>query len=168
MKSEKGASLIILTIIAVALIIAIVWGAIYIKNKADEENVADIHAHVLSIRALTTNVSNKHMVDETVPLLGTKLDINNNETGYKVSDEFKNELSKIENSDLYIITQDDVNQNGLSQIRINEEEFYVVDYNSGKVYYSLGLEGSFVVEDQPEKKVEEDNNVVENAENEGA
>lgn len=143
MKSEKGIAFIILIFLVVILIIAAFFGVKFIKERADKENIDNIKSHMLSIQALAKNVKNKNTVNAENPLLGIKLDLANNETEYQISEELKSELEKIENADLYIITQDDVNNNGLSQIKINNQEFYIVDYNAGEVYYSMGINGKY-------------------------
>lgn len=171
MKSEKGVSLILLIIVVVILIVLAVFGLKNIKEKVETENIENIKSHMLSIQALTKNVQNKHIVNaEENALIGIAVNLENNETEYKISDELKEELVKIENSNLYIITQEDVNNNGLSQIKIDNEEFYVVDYNAGEVYYSKGIDGKHSLANiDPKDDVPQKNEEVEGvgAENEG-
>lgn len=170
MKSEKGIALILLIFIVAILAIITVIGARYITEKAEEEKIEDIRTHMLSIQALVKKVKNKHIINEENALLGVKLDLENNETGYEVTEDLKNELAQIEGADLYILTQDDVNNNGLKQIEINNTEFYVVDYNSEEVYYSLGIDGNYSLDVKEEKNVETEETQTENPEikNEGA
>lgn len=157
MKSEKGIAFILLIFIVVILIVVAFFGVKTIKERAEKENIDNIKSHMLSIQALAKNTKNKHTVNETENvLIGLKLDLANNETGYEVSNELKAELEKIENSDLYIFTQDDVNNNGLSQIRINSTDFYIVDYNSNEVYYSLGINGKYSLISIEENEKEEE------------
>lgn len=175
LKSERGASLILLIVIVVILAAVAFWGIKQIKNKVDEESIEDIKSHMLSIQALAKNIQNKHTVNETEnALIGKILNIDNNDTGYEVSEQLKENLRKIENANLYIFTQEDINNNGLSQIKIDNKEFYIVDYNSGEVYYSEGIDGKYSLaeidskDDVPDEKNETENvEVVEGAENEG-
>lgn len=175
-KSEKGVSLILLIIVVVILIVLAIFGIKYIKEKVETENIEDIKSYMLSIQALTKNIQNKHVVNEEEnSLIGIAVNLENNETEYKISDELKEELTQIENSNLYIITQEDLDNNGLSKIKINNDEFYVVDYNSGEIYYSKGIDGKYSLkeidpkDDVPQKNEEENVEVVEGegAENEG-
>jgi len=176
-KSEKGVSLILLIIIVIILIALAIFGIKHIKAKVEIENIENIKSHMLSIQALTKNIQNKHVVNEEEnALIGITVNLENNETEYKISEELKEELSKIENSNLYIITQEDVNNNGLSQIKIDTEEFYIVDYNAGEIYYSKGIDGKYSLkeidpkDDVPQKNEAEENVELvegENTENEG-
>ena len=169
MKSEKGIALILLIFIVVILAIITVIGVQYIMEKAEEEKIDDIRSHMLSIQALTKKVKNKHIINEEEnALLGIKLDLENNETGYKVSEELKNELLQIEEAELYILTQEDINNNGLKQITVNNTEFYIVDYNTEEIYYSLGINGKHALSNETEENQKE--TVQENIEmkNEGA
>ena len=165
-KSEKGVSLILLILIVGILIAISFWGIKNIKEKVNKETRDEIEANMLSIQALAKNIRNKHEVNqEENALIGLKLDLENNETGYQISDELKQELKQIENSDIYILTQDDLNNNGLSQIKIDNKEFYVIDYNAGEVYYSLGIDGKYSL---TKVEPEQENNIEKVEENEGA
>lgn len=174
MKSEKGVSLILLILIVGILVVVAFWGIKNIKEKVNKENRDGIEANMLSVQALAKNIQHKHEVNaEENPLIGLSLNLDNNETVYEVSGELKEELIKIENSRLYILTQDDLNNNGLSQIKIDNKEFYIVDYNSGDVYYSLGIEGKYSLtkvapdENKIEEVAGENAEVSEGAEDEG-
>lgn len=170
MKSDKGVSLILLIFVVVILVIVASWGIKNIKQKLKKENLEDLSAQMLSVQALAKNVQHKHEMDaEANALIGVKLNLENNDTGYEVSDKLKEELAKIEGADLYILTQEDMNNNKLSQIKINNIEFYIVDYNSGEVYYSLGIDGQYALTKVEIKKENTETNVeeIEGAENEG-
>lgn len=167
MKSEKGIAFILLIFIVVILIIAAFLGIKFIKERADKENVDNIKSHMLSIQALAKNVKNKNTVNEENALIGLKLELENNETGYEISDKLKEELEKIESADLYIFTQEEVNNNGLSKIEINNAEFYIVDYNANEVYYSLGINGNYSLTsiEEAEKEEKQEETQEESAEN---
>ena len=42
-----------------------------------------------------------------------------------------------------ILSKEDLLNNGVKDVEINEDEFYVVDYNTEEVFYSLGIEGKY-------------------------
>ena len=169
MKSEKGIALILLVLIAAILITISIIGVKYIFQKAEEEKIEDIKSHILSIEALVKKVKNKHVINETEnPLIGVKLELENNTTGYEIQEELKNQLSQIEGADLYILTQEDINNNGLKQITVNNQEFYIVDYNTEKVYYSLGINGEYTLTNETEENQAEGTEENTAQENEGA
>lgn len=144
MKSEKGIALIGLVILVMLTAVVLFAGTKYIKEYANNQKNEDIKANMLAIQTVITNVKNKHTVDETNNILiGVKLDLDNNETEYVISEDFKNTLSTIENANFYILNSDELNNLGVKNIEINNKAFYVVDYNSEEVLYSLGVNGIY-------------------------
>lgn len=144
MKSEKGIALIGLVILVIFTAVVLFAGTKYIKEYVNNQKNEDIKANMLAIQTVITNVKNKHTVDETNNILiGVKLDLENNETEYVISEDFKNTLSTIENANFYILNSDELNNLGVKNIEINNKAFYVVDYNSEEVLYSLGVNGIY-------------------------
>ena len=144
MKNEKGIALIGLVILVMITAVILFAGTKYLKEYANNQKNEDIKANMLAIQTVITNVKNKHTVDETNNILvGTKLDLENNETGYTISEEFKNILLSLENAELYILNTEELNNLGVKNIEINNTAFYVVDYNSEEILYSLGVNGVY-------------------------
>lgn len=144
MKNEKGIALIGLVIVVLLTAVALFAGTNYLKEYVNNQKNEDIKANMLAIQTVITNVKNKHTVDETNNILvGTKLDLENNETGYTISDEFKNVLLSLENAELYILNTEELNNLGVKNIEVNNTAFYVVDYNSEEILYSLGVNGVY-------------------------
>lgn len=144
MKNEKGIALIGLVIVVLLTAVALFAGTNYLKEYVNNQKNEDIKANMLAIQTVITNVKNKHKVDETNNILvGTKLDLENNETGYTISDEFKNVLLSLENAELYILNTEELNNLGVKNIEVNNTAFYVVDYNSEEILYSLGVNGVY-------------------------
>ena len=67
----------------------------------------------------------------------------NNQTEYNINEELKKSLLTIENPELYILNEDELNELGVKDIVINDTEFYVVEYNTKEVFYSLGVNGKY-------------------------
>lgn len=148
MKENKGIALISLVIIIVALGIAIFAGVKYMQDFQNKQKNEDIKADMLAIQSVITNIKNKHTVDETNnALIGTKIDLETNDTEYKVNEELKEELLKAEEPDLYVLNETELQESGVQGVDINAEEFYIVDYNSEEVFYSLGVEGNYKLSD---------------------
>lgn len=144
MKNEKGIALIGLVIVVLLTAVVLFAGTNYLKEYVSNQKNEDIKANMLAIQTVITNVKNKHTVDETNNILvGTKLDLENNETEYTISDEFKNVLLSLENAELYILNTEELNNLGVKNIEINNTAFYVVDYNSEEILYSLGVNGAY-------------------------
>jgi len=148
MKKENGITMIALLIIIVIVVIVIFSGLQYAQKYIENQEVEDIKANMLAIQSVVTHINNKHTVDEeNNPFIGINLDLENNTTVYKITEEFKNILLSIENANLYILNQEELNNNGIKEITVNETEFYVVDYSSGEVFYSLGINGKYKLSD---------------------
>ena len=144
MRRQEGITLIALVIIIIVVGIVIFAGLKYAKNYVENQEVEDIKASMLAIQGVITNVNNKHTVDEeNNSLLGVKLELENNETGYNISEELKGILSSIENANLYILNQEELNNLGVKDVEITNSKFYVVDYNSGEIFYSLGIDRKY-------------------------
>ena len=144
MKKESGLTLIALVIIIVAIGMILYTGYNYAKEYMNNQKNEDRKAEMLAIQTVITNIQNKHTVDEEQnALVGISLNLENNESGYNITDEFKNSLQTQTNAILYILTNEDLKKHGIENTNINENEFYVVDYNSGEIFYSLGLNGKY-------------------------
>lgn len=144
MKQERGIALVALVIFTVVVVVVIFAGLQYARNYISAEKNVDIESTMLTIQGMITNVRNKHIVDEeNHALLGTKLDLENNETEFVISDELRDELQSLEGAELYILSRDDLENMGIKNVNVSSNEFFIVDYNSEEVFYSLGVEGKY-------------------------
>ncbi len=144
MKKEKGLTIIALVIIIVAVGIIIFAGLQYAEKYINKQEVEDTKATMLAIQTVITNIQNKHIVDEENNLLeGVNLDLENNTTGYNISEKLKESLQTQENANLYILNKEELQKHGINDVEINETKFFIVDYNSGEIFYSLGVDGKY-------------------------
>lgn len=144
MEKQRGITLIALVIILVVVGIVIYSGIQYVQKYKNTQEVEDIKANMLAIQGVITSINNKHIVDEENNALeGLKLDLVNNTTEYNITEKFKEELSKLEEAELYILNKETLEKHSINDVNISNKEFYVVDYNSGEVYYSLGINGKY-------------------------
>ncbi len=157
MKEEKGLSMIALIFIVLIAAVLVFIGVKHIKTYIEDEKKTDIKTTMLLIQGKITEVGNKHEVDEeNNSLVGKKIESIENETEYNFSDELKSELTKISEHELYILSQDDLNNLEVHGIEVNKDEFYIVDYTENDVFYSQGINGKYSLLDIENKKVEED------------
>ncbi len=148
MKKADGITIIALTIIVIVMTIVIVASLKYVKQYMEQQRIEDIKSSMLAIQSVSTNIKNKNTVDkENNSLVGTKLDLENNETEYQITEKLKNELSTEESTELYILNKEELNNLGVKNVEINNTEFYIVDYNSEEIYYSLGINGKYKLSD---------------------
>ena len=148
MKKADGITIIALTIIVIVMTIVIVASLKYVKQYMEQQRIEDIKSSMLAIQSVSTNIKNKNTVDkENNSVVGTKLDLENNETEYQITEKLKNELSTEESTELYILNKEELNNLGVKNVEINNTEFYIVDYNSEEIYYSLGINGKYKLSD---------------------
>jgi Tfp pilus assembly protein PilE len=143
MKSQRGIALVALILVIIVIGIVVFIGFKYANNYIENEEKEDIKTTMLTIQGKITNIQNKHIVDESNSLKGTKIDLENNQTEYNINEELKKSLLTIENPELYILNEDELNELGVKDIVINDTEFYVVEYNTKEVFYSLGVNGKY-------------------------
>ena len=143
MKSQRGIALVALILVIIVIGIVVFIGFKYANNYIENEEKKDIKTTMLTIQGKITNIQNKHIVDESNSLKGTKIDLENNQTEYNINEELKKSLLTIENPELYILNEDELNELGVKDIVINDTEFYVVEYNTKEVSYSLGVNGKY-------------------------
>lgn len=143
MKSQRGIALVALILVIIVIGIVVFIGFKYANNYIENGEKEDIKTTMLTIQGKITNIQNKHIVDESNSLKGTKIDLENNQTEYNINEELKKSLLTIENPELYILNEDELNELGVKDIVINDTEFYVVEYNTKEVFYSLGVNGKY-------------------------
>lgn len=144
MHNQKGISLILLIIIVVVIGVVTFTGFKYAKEYIEKQKVEDIKATMLTIQGVIINIKNKHIVDEeNNALVGLKIDLANNETEYKITEELKQHLLNLTEPELYILNQEELTNNGVKNVNVNDTEFYIVDYNSEEIFYSLGMDGKY-------------------------
>ena len=168
MKQEKGLSLIALIIIIVIVAIAVVIGIKNAKKYIEKEKNEDIKTTMLQIQAKITEIGNKHTVDEEAnSLVGEVFDLESTELEYNVSDELRYVLEHLDEPELYILTQENIDSMSIKNVNIDKDIFYIVDYNSNDVFYSLGINGVYsLIEMEGKKEEAQETEIEENEEEE--
>lgn len=142
LRNQKGITIValILSIIIMAILVSV---SIKVgTNAIDKSREEDIKSHMLLIQGKSKIIKDKHTYDPgNSSLVGTPT----NETSeYIISSELQ---SQINSEKAYIFTHDDLVNNGLVNIKISNTEFYIVDYETCEVYYSLGINGKYSLTD---------------------
>lgn len=165
MKSEKGMNLIGVIFIICILIVAGFFGYKAIKGFVETNKQEDIKTNMISIQSKIKIIKDKHKVSEENILLGVKLEENST---FSINEQFKNMLEerRVETTNYYILTQEDLNNQKLQNIQINNDEFYVVDYDTCDVFYSKGEKWGYSLEKMNPEQEENVINTAENAVNE--
>lgn len=135
LNNQKGITIISL-ILAVILMLILVGVSIRFGTEAVDKSIEeDIKNNMLLIQGKCKIIKDKNDFEST-GLLGIPA---NEASGYKIEFDLPNKKNA------YILTQEDLNNNGLGNIITSNTEFYVVDYDTCEVYYSLGINGKYAL-----------------------
>ena len=165
MKQEKGLSLIALIIIVVIVAVIVVIGIKNAKGYIEKEKKEDIKTTMLQIQAKITEIDNKHTVDEeTNSLVGEELDLGNAELEYNISNDLRHVLEHLDKPELYILTQENIDNMSIKNVKVDRDTFYIVDYNTDDVFYSLGINGVYSLLEMEGKNEKTEVNTIETEE----
>jgi len=143
LKNQKGITIIAL-IITIILMIILVSVSIQFGGEAIEKSKEeDIKNNMLLIQGKSKIIKDKHTYDEeNSSLVGIPI---SEATSYTISSELQTKINSNATAQSYILTQEDLNNNGLGNIKISDTMFYVIDYDTCEVYYSLGINGKYAL-----------------------
>lgn len=125
---QEGKSLIKFIIIISILIGIIVWGIQVILGELENKNLETIHTDMLLIQAKAKIVFETYHVDNNNGLQGLKIENNAELEKYGVTDK----------SNYYIWNREVLDNVGLKEIKLDENDFYIVNYDTEEVIYSKG------------------------------
>lgn len=144
MGKQSGITIVALII---TIVVMLILAAITIELGNDVVNnakVEDIKTNMLSIKAKAKIIAEQYNFKDIENLVGTK---------YTEDAQFnKSNLNSVfsgftdeQKTDLYIWTQEDLNNQGLNTIKVDTDNFYVINYNMDnfEIYYSNAIEGKF-------------------------
>ena len=143
MKKQSGITIVALII---TIVIMLILAAITIElgnDVVDNAKIEDIKTNMLSIKAKAKIVAEQYNFKDIENLVGTK---------YTEDTQFnKSNLNSVfsafpeEKDNLYIWTQEDLNNQGLNTIKVDTDNFYVINYNMDnfEIYYSNAIEGKY-------------------------
>lgn len=150
MDKEKGITIISLVI---TIIIMIILAGVAIKvglDAVEKAKVEDIKTNMISIKTKAAIIAEKNSFDSSSQnLIGLTLA---DKGSFVISTQLQSVLDTQENgtakyTKCYIWTQDDLKSQGLNTIKVDENKFYIVDYSTGEVFYSLGYNGEYTLTD---------------------
>lgn len=139
MKKEKGITLIALLMMIIVIIIVVVLISKASKYAINKEKLENLKTNMLLIQCKSKAICEQVEFKHKKTLIGIKYDKTNNSAGeFVINDKLKEKLNSSPNAEYYIWKQEDYHENGIENIEISNEEFYVIDYTSSEIYYSLG------------------------------
>ena len=143
MKSEKGLTFIAMIFIVI-LIALLVFGVVYFTRiQVYNEKVETLKTNMLLIQAKTNVIAQDvEMKVENATLKGTKL------ADMKEDEIIKSFLEKgvidenSEDSDFYVLKDQDIKDLGLENVEIEDGSYYIVDYKKNDIITTNGFEAS--------------------------
>lgn len=136
--SEKGITLVALIMTIIIMLILVVVTFNYSKNEIDKTRLESLKTNMLLIKAKSKTIYERYSFKEIDELPGIEYNPSGSISGdYVISQELKTEISKNEGT-FYILEKEDLENMGLGTIEVDNEEFYIVDYESGEVFYAPG------------------------------
>lgn len=131
-KSSKGITLIALVITIIIMLILATITLNYGTGEVEKAKLEDLKISMLLIQGRARIVIDKEQFGEEYDNTGM----------IKVSDATNYDMSNLQNLDttnLYIWEQEAMDNNDID-VEITTEDFFVIDYQTGEVYYSLGYD----------------------------
>lgn len=136
-EKERGITIISLIITIILMLILASVSIRFGKNEINKAKLEDIKTTMLLIKGKATIVIDKEEFGESYDNTGMiKLSEASNYDTSKLQEIF-GELS--DTSNLYIWEQPAMNNNGID-VTITNTDFFVIDYSTKEIYYSLGFE----------------------------
>lgn len=147
---DKGITIIALVI---TVIIMLILAGVTIKigmEAVDKAKIEDIKATMTTIQGKAKIIKEKNSFDSSEQIL-IGIAVEGADTNiYKISQGLNTLLNSTENEEkiykeCYIWTQENLDSQGLNTIKedLSNDKFYIVDYNTGEVFYSLGCDGNY-------------------------
>lgn len=165
MKSEKGLTFVS-TAILVVVIAAITFGVVYfVRLQLDKGKNEDIKTDMLLVEAKVQKLSGEYILEkEEDILIGTKLKDMEEEAIIKEFLEKEIFDKEEKEAKYYVLDQNNINEMELENVELEKDSYYIVDYNSSKVYYTKGYsdeegEVHYLVEKEEKQSSEEEKKV---------
>ncbi len=163
MKNEKGMTLVttvILVVVIAALVFAIVY---YARMQYAKERLEDIKTDLLLVQAKVKNIQGEYTLEKNkeAVLEGTKLaDMKEDEVIKKFLEQENLDL-EAKDKKYYVLNKENLEKLDLGKVELEENTYYIVEYNTNDVYYTKGFtysDGKTYYELKEIENLESDNN----------
>lgn len=143
LKNKKGITIIALVITIILMLILVGVTVKIGTNEIDKAKLEDIKTEMISIKTRAKIVEDQYNFKDIEKLVGINL-LSEEANDYNVQIEIPDENK----GKCYIWTQEDLNSQELSSIKVDKDKFYVVYYGDDiEVYYSKGVDGKYSLTD---------------------
>ena len=114
------------------------------NDVVDKARIEDIKTNMLLIKPKALTIAEQYNFKDIENLVGTKYTEDTQFNKSNLNSIFSG-FTEEQKDNLYIWTQDDLNNQGLNTIKVDRDNFYVINYNmeNFEIYYSNKIEGKF-------------------------
>ena len=127
---QTGKSLIKFIVIIAILMGIILWGIQIIVKETDKKELETIHTNMLQVQAKAKVVFEKYHVDNANGLKGRKIENNSELESFGINDD----------GNYYVWDKEVLNDVGLIENPLGENDFYIINYDSEEVLFSKGYQ----------------------------
>jgi Tfp pilus assembly major pilin PilA len=150
MEHQKGITLIGLVITIIIMLILTGVGIKIGYDAGEKTKIENIKLNMATLRTKAKIIADKNSYDsDTNKLVGVPIA---EQEGYIISEELEKILQEQESGQskykkCYIWEAEDFEEQGINTISINKTKFYIIDYDTCEVFYSIGHEGMYKLSD---------------------
>lgn len=140
MKNEKGMTLVttaVFVIVIAALVFAVVY---YFRIEYAKSSLEDLKTDILLVQAKVKTIAGEYTLEKKDEVLkGTKIAELKDEPA--ISNLIETEEIKIDDKEkkYYVLNKENLNELQLENVVLEENNYYVVEYNTYEVYYTKGF-----------------------------
>ena len=116
------------TLSVIILTMLVILAIHFVEGQVDKNVQEDIKTEMLQVQAKSKIVLEKHHVDSNNALIGEKMDDSLIEEKYNITDI----------ANYYKWTKEVLQEQGIKDSVINENDYYLINYETGEVVYSEG------------------------------
>ncbi len=140
MKNEKGMTLVttaVFVVVIAALVFAVVY---YFRIEYAKSSLEDLKTDILLVQAKVKTISGEYTLQKKDEVLkGTKIAEMKDDPA--ISNLIESEEINIEDKEkkYYVLNKENLNELKLENVMLEENNYYVVEYNTYEVYYTKGF-----------------------------
>ncbi len=140
MKKEKGMTLVttaVFVVVIAALVFAVVY---YARIEYAKSSLEDLKTDILLVQAKVKTIAGEYTLEKKDEVLkGTKIAELKDDPA--ISNLIENEQIKIDDKEkkYYVLNKENLDELQLENVILEENNYYVVDYNNYEVYYTKGF-----------------------------
>lgn len=136
-SGNRGITIIALIITIIVMLILVTITIKFGTGQIEKAKLEDLKSIMLIIKGKAKIIIDKEAFGETYNNEGMIKITDEAASKYNIPDRLKDSLKDLEQTDLYIWEQVAMDNNNID-VTITNTDFYIIDYSTKEIYYSLG------------------------------